>query len=254
MGLFSKIFARKNQSPTHDPASRAPRVTLAPLHHLYFDLCSPISCSKLTIANISTTGIGFFKGKVENWPTSNGTLLSGTLHFQEQAADIQLKIVHINSEVVGCCFTSLPANFENTLSRYFQIELSAMQLDKIAKQYLKEESDGESHWFRGPNNCELFMVVAENSVLRFTISFFGNLLEYRAKKTVRYSRMNQEEENRAKMKGSELISHETTVPREIGESSIKFIMNIKELAAKHRDFICNIITQAIHTESEKIDH
>ena len=133
MGLFSKIFGKKKHSPSppNDLASRAPRVTLVPLHHIYFDLRAPISCNKLLIANISTTGMGFFKEKVENLPTTNGTPLTGTLHFQEQSADIELKIVHVNGEIVGCCFTNLPGNFENKLSRYFQVELTAMQLDKI---------------------------------------------------------------------------------------------------------------------------
>lgn len=245
MGLFN-FFTRKKLFPLPPTAitKRAPRITLVPLQHTSFDLHEPFSCAEITVSNISSTGIGLFTEKVTNWPPPD-TLIKGSLHLQDRQLDLQLKIIHSNANIAGCCFLNLPDNFGNTLHHYFQIELAAMKISKIAKKYLKEESDGEAHWFRGSDNCELFLVISADKIIRFTISFFGNLIEYRDAKTLRYSRIDHEE-NELKMKGSDLISRETSVPKEIGESSMKFVMNIKELSGSHRDFICRAIKETVH--------
>jgi hypothetical protein len=246
VGLFS-FLPRKKRSGQQSTAqaARAPRVTLVPLHNTFLNLHSPKTSQQIALANISASGLGFFKGEIATLPPI-GALMEGTLFIQDTPVEVQTKIIHSSTNVVGCCFSHFPANFAALLNRHFQVELTAMQLGKIAQQYLKKQSDGESLWFRGPDNAELFLVLAQQTIIRFNFSFFGHLIEYfAAGNIVRYSRLAQEDDQAYGVKGSELYRQETSLPREIGELGIKFVTQIPELSASHRIFVCGVLTQAI---------
>ncbi len=245
---FLDLFNRKKPaqtSPVEFP-ERAPRVTLVPLHHIYFDLQEPISCSGIMIANISASGVGFFKDKLKDWPTP-GTILSGNLMLQEKIKEVTMTIVRNGSDVVGCHFNETSGDLHVLIDQYFQVELSAMQLGKVDQQYVKKTQNGHVNWYRGSDNCELYTITSKDKIVSFNLSFFGNYIEFDHNTTLKFGKISSEDNDSVHYKGTDLISQQVSIPVEIAESSIKFINNIKELKAEHRIFIGTIIKKYIDT-------
>ena len=130
------------------------------------------------------------------------------------------------------------------------------QLEVIGKRFdqnmlgIEIEGSGRSNlddpnslvrWFRGPENCELFLVLDKDNpdhVKRFNLSFFGNYVEGGEGVSLRSGQILEEEFSaKAKYKGSNIVQFEKEIPEEFRVSCRKFLENIEQLDVEIREQI-----------------
>ena len=179
MGFFDFFSTNKEADQDNKLITRQPRVSIDSLHNISFDAEHPFSCKDIKLANISSTGIGFIKECSDFWPEAE-TVIEGTLKVLDHQTPMSARIIHITSDIAGCHFTKTSQPVKEILNKYFEVELAAMKMTKVSPEYLKKESDGDPIWFRGSDNCDLFLVASNNHIIRFNISFFGNNIEWQA--------------------------------------------------------------------------
>ena len=242
MGLFNFFSkSKKGVEPESDQQlKRPPRVNILQLHGIYFDLVEPIKGGALKITNISSTGIGFTRDSLEQWPAA-GSIIKGHLYILDQEIAAALKIVHISPEIAGCSIHGSTRPISAILARYFDVELAAINLSQVAPKYLKKPAKGTANWFRGADNCELYMVVDQDSIISFNITFFGNYIEWDGKEISFGMIYGNPLSDGPTFKSSELINPLRSIPEEISLGAIKFINNIKELKQKQRECLKNIL-------------
>lgn len=223
---------------------RAPRIVLTPLHDIFVELKTVEPGNRRRLGNISSSGIGLLPESSETGKAvlPVGHSIEGVLGYRERKFPVRLQVVHQLPSITGCLFAYDAASIRSMISRYFELELSAMQLTEVNPRFLKKQADGISSWFRGADNCELFLVQGAAGVVRFYLSFFGNYLGFDLKNGLRYGKIQaDEDQEKIGYKGSDLIGFESAIPPEILEAAIKFIGNIKQLKSWQRDFISKVL-------------
>jgi len=238
MGILNRLFKKENDDlPTPEQekrkrtrVDRAPRVQLGALHHISFHQKEPPVSTPLQLANLSTSGVGFMKSSSTTWP-STGSILKGDFLVAGSEIATSLQIVHISAKIVGCRIIENNAEVERMVNDYFNLELSAVRLIPVNPAILKSEPDGKPQWFKGENNCELYVVEKEQRLVRYNLSFFGNYIEGSPRTALKYGHIVEDEELKEgpKYKGSSIVRLVSDLPVEIIDLSLKFLTNIESL-------------------------
>ena len=247
MGFISKILAAfsGDSETSGEPAeaqtsvmARAPRVRILPLHNISFILGASDTVQPISLSNISTTGVSFIRDSRQVWPQT-GTIIDGKFLFQGREYPASMQIVHISGNMVGCQFsTAVREVISPMVLRYFELELSALQLTPVNSNFLKKPEDGEPRWFRGKDNCELYYVENEGRIVRFNLTFFGNHIEGGDKLPLRYGEVVVDDEitdaDGYKIKETALIRPRGALSPEVMGMTFKFVANIDSLSESHR--------------------
>ncbi|MDH5297479.1 MAG: hypothetical protein OEV91_00485 [Desulfobulbaceae bacterium] len=251
MGFIKEIFSRLAGNAPAEPAAapepeelrvtRAPRVHILPLHNIHFVMAGSGSGDPASLANLSFSGVGLLADGHRRWPPP-GAMIFGDFLFGGDRHPVSMLVVRSAGKIVGCQFdSSSKERLRPLVLRYFDLELSALRLYPVDPQYLKEEEDGQPHWLRGHDNCELFLVEREGRLVRFNLTFFGNHIEGGAELPLRFGQVVDTEEGGGdggyKMKESSLISPLASFPPELLERAWRFVANIEPLAEEHRRVI-----------------
>lgn len=243
--MQSKVKGAPSPSKNPEYLHRAPRIRLLSLHGLHFERKVPAFDSKIFITNLSTTGIGFLKESGEPWP-EEGSVIEGSLFSQNNHIEIQAKVIHTSTQVVGCHFEGPSKKIEDFVNRFFDLELSALRMNPVNPDILKPENDGTPFWFLGVDNCELYYTVSPNGkVLRFSLSYFGNYLEGGVGRTTKLGHVVEDEGlEKPHYKGSALIRVSPTMESSLTETALRFLTNIEKLPSDHRSQIIEFIEEA----------
>jgi hypothetical protein len=164
--------------------------------------------------------------------------LRGEIDFKGRKHLFEAKLVHVSGEIAGCAFVSRQLEFVRAFQDYFELELSALRLNRMNPEHLKKEPDGEPRFFHG-NDCELFFVETPQSgggwkLARFHLSFLGNYFEGELGKSVRYGYVIEpEDKDKPSHAASDLIRF-TNAPPEMMAAAARFVENVRELTADQR--------------------
>ena len=172
---LQKIFgyaSSKTQSLSLSQIPRRPRTPPRPLHNIAFAIQSPPHSELIPIANISSSGIGFFKTPSMQWPAP-GSIIKGELLIQNQRFRLAAKIIHHSGIIVGCEFILAPQELSRAILQYFSFEISAQTLTEVKPEILQREPDGIPHWYRSKDGSELFLVEDGDKIARFYLNFLG---------------------------------------------------------------------------------
>lgn len=229
--------------------SRAPRVQLVPLHHVAFrKKGAEPGDPMIRMTNLSATGAGFYRDSAPNWPKEGGTL-SGHIVLGEKEYEVTLKIVYLTPNRVGGHFIQPPLALKHAVEQYFDLELAALKLDEVRPELLKEEPDGQPHWFIASDHCELFYVERDGRVSHFHLHFFGTYMETDKSGKLRYGKVDESHSpDKPSAKESELIQSTSKPDSAVFEAAVKFVRNIEKADPLARETICNVLSQAMWEE------
>ncbi len=227
-----------------DPSGiqRAPRVKISGLHDLLFIVTVGDEEIEIKVSNLSISGLGLLSSKEYEFPKENG-FASGFLLLNRQRIPVTFQIVHQSPKVVGGKFTEIPDLLRNQITKYFDVELAALEMNQVNSKFLKEQEDGEPRWFKSGDQTELFFVEKNESLVRFHMSFLGFYLEGGNGRTTRCGKIidEWEQEDETGYKGSSVIQYESEVSQLVKKSAIRLIDGIKELDKKIKNQIFKII-------------
>ena len=239
--MFKKIstLLKRSQQDEKKWALRAPRVAIHPPSKLEF--ASDELGFDVIVANISSSGIGFFCDPEQRWP-EKGREFRGNLLIEDETFPLHLKVVRISPRTIGCIFIGDLTALKKALDHHFSVEFSASNTSKVNSEILKTESDGTPHLFRGSDSGELFFVESDGKLLRFQLSFFGNYIEGGDGQKTKFGHVHAETgRDKPKHKGSSLVQLSSQAPEGVKELAKRFIMNIPGLPPEKSKFICDAI-------------
>lgn len=242
MGLGSWFKKKSISEEEKQLVKRAPRVQITALHGVEFK--ENQEGKNLQLVNLSITGVGFLRSSIENWPSS-GSVVKGELVFSDRKVQVEAQIVHVSEEIVGCQFQGDLSLIREVVPRYFQLELSALKLVRVKRELLKDEEDGDPLWFRGSDNCELFLVEKGGDWVRFNLVFFGNHFEGTRAGKIQYGQVVEDEPDELQHKSSHLIRQVSSVSQEVIEGAVRFVQNISELPQSYRESLSECLSNAM---------
>lgn len=213
--------------------ARASRVALVPL--LRLSLQYPLGNEKLLpLLNISRTGFALSR-------SSAGTVLKDAketssrdgLQGRIDSKVITFRVVRVGDSILGCQIHDPDQSIGDWIESILNAELSAQKM----KPRKKSAEEGETYWFSGGENCELYYTVTGEQIDRFTLCFFGNYIKGGEQRPYLYG---------------EALSDELTAPapsrkvkkaptEEFLRRSIQFLHNIPDLPLRHIELLTKLI-------------
>lgn len=163
-------------------SEREPRIEINRLHDVLLHLVG--KNQPYPLYNLSSSGLAFLLERhadPEEYPVDKTVNARLELAGQKGATlHLNLRFAHSTPTVVGCEIMNTQEEMRHIIYDYFEYEVLAHTLRYFPPKDLKKEVDGEPHWFTGDNNCSLFLVAKNNHVVRFFLSYFGNVVEMNA--------------------------------------------------------------------------
>jgi len=246
MPLFKKFFGDEEEKKLKaleqraEILERAPRIRLLPLHNIEFTLKHPSATYHIKLANLSLSGAGFIRSTAISWPPV-GTILRGDFKVEKKNYPVCAQIVHISPLVVGCSYEGDVSGVQGMIKDYFRVEMLALKMIEVHPGDIpgKKEAEGIPRWFRGQDNCELFLVVEGTDVVRFQMCVFGNYIEGGESNKLSYGTvLGDIDEKKPRSKASSSIRTTEKISIEVMDTAIKFAENIESLAPEYRSAIC----------------
>lgn len=235
--------AHLGSQPSKTYVARAERVELSPQIDIRCEsLTAEYSFSSLTpVLNISLSGIALDVTKIQKNPEV-GARLKLRLIVNGQAFDIESEVVRVTPSVIGAFFQSPSLAFLGALKNYLIIEISAMKLSPVAPEYLKPVAIGTPHWLEGEKKLGVYFVENHGEVLEFNLSFFGNIVEYRASSPVKFGKTYLDlsgnlRDSSSQIKWDDSWSHDTV------DLACRFIDALPAVEARYKQFFAAIVRQ-----------
>jgi hypothetical protein len=247
MGRLKDLLKRKEPDPAPPrPASdrskrRGPRIQLLPLHHVEFRRRIPPPPATVRIANVSARGIGFLRGTAVGWPGC-GEDVEGDLVLESSVLPVRARVVHAGNALVGCEIQGDVPGLSLAIHEFFRVELAATALAEVPTQMLQPDKEGDVRWFRGGENCELYIVERKGRFVSFTVTFYGHTIEGGEGRPLRYGEVQEDElPEKPAYKGSPIVQSTRDIPAEIVSGACRFIENIENLTPEQRGVLCALV-------------
>lgn len=228
-------------------ARRAPRVALTPLHRIVFmPMEDKLPHGGAKVANISTTGMAILRGvtgKMEtgdhldlNW-VLDGTC-KGIVVIDKEVFDVVLHVRHLSPIIAGCEFQETENMvLKRAIEAYLRVEILALTLRKVNEAYIKPDPRGKSYWFTDGRQNELFVVVDNEGVLSYHMSFLGHYVEGGRDQSPRVGGLNDQGVTPFGQKGATLIEVSRKPSGNILNLALTFVRNVNQLPQKIREDI-----------------
>lgn len=237
VGLFGK---RKPQNFV----KRATRVSLQPLHRIVLEIRKPNITTPPFIQNISFTGMGL--RRPAQWPVNPGGMFEGLLSIDGQRFQVDVRVVHITGELIGCNFEFIERKAVQAIGDYLKAELNALDILKVPTDHIQQDQSGYvPHWFLGQNErdqCELFFLSDGDKVKRFHLVVSGNYLEGGDGVPLKCGLVvNEQQIDKPSYKGSSLIQWHSKLDNELVKVFIRFISNVTMISPAHKASILKLL-------------
>jgi hypothetical protein len=222
-------------APAQPLPLRAIRIRLEPLHAAAIELRDPQGAGfPAQVANISSTGLAILAAPGIDW-VQPGSALPARLTLAGQPFEVQLETVWRKAQTVGFRFQepSLSA-MRSAIPRYFAAELAAGRTHAVPPSVLKAQPDGDPALIMGDNGCELFLVMREGRLVRFTLTFFGNYVEGGDGGETRYGTVAENERAGPRYRGTDLIQWGKADP-EVVQNMRRFVLGVSQLTDAQRE-------------------
>jgi hypothetical protein len=230
-----KLFSPAPAAAGATQVPRAFRVRLEPLHAASLELLDGAGgrCPA-QVANVSSTGLGILASSGLEWIQAGATV-GARLSLGSESFDVQLQAVHKRPQSMGFRFLepSLSA-MRSAVPRYFSAELAAGRTHAVPPSVLKAHPDGEPTLIMGDNGCELFLVMRQERLARFTLSFFGNYAEGAAGSETRYGVVVEDERVGPVYRGTDLV-HWGKADAEVQANMRRFVLGVAQLTHPQRE-------------------
>lgn len=236
MDLFSRLFKPKSRKDVKV------RIKIQHFHkiHLY------INEEKYEVANISTSGIGFIdlNKKLDYF---KGDHIRAGIKILDKYCDIELNIRHRNNELVGCKVVSSCELYQNYIENYFQSELEGLKLREIDRKSIQKKNEGNSFWFYGDSNHEIYFIEKENILTSFQINYNGQMVFYDGKH-VQTGVLWEEEAEDVAYKASALIRPSEKLSKDMMEFIFRFVEVTNDINKLFKDQILKLLEEKFNKD------
>ena len=240
MGLKDLLGFGKNKKKDRAFVNRAPRVHINYLHKLEFNASSPLFSAPLKIDNISSSGIGLILPNDAD--VTSLFFIEGKIQFADSAHHLVLQVMRFNGDHVGVSIQNPPGDFVQALNRYFESEITALQLRATAAEYLKAAQNGIPHWYQGSNNCDLSYISNGSDVVEFSLTVFGNHLEGGLSKPLRYSEISEATNSHSRAyKAADILNVQREVDPDMLVLAKRVIHAVEGLPDDHRAALLKLV-------------
>jgi hypothetical protein len=244
MSLLKKLLGlgspeSKNKAPSKTFINRAHRVQVSLLHNVKFLPIDPPFAQAVSIANISTTGVGLFVKDFKNIP-AQGFKLKGQIVVEGVDMPIQLEVKQKIKDVLGCHIVQPSNDLLGFIKNYFEVELEVFKLS--AKPAVIQDDIEQNH-LTGSEMVEVFWrnkLPQTGPLTEYRLSFFGNYIEGGSSSKPRFgSWVSGKQQNLNQV--SELIwarvHWENHFPESEKEKALKLITYAPELTPEEKKFL-----------------
>lgn len=235
LGTLRKLFlgiARK-----HLAALRAPSVTIQALHAIGYCRANSRPEACITVANISTTGVGLFRSASPEWPRV-GAEIHGDLIVVNRSFSQPLRVIHMTGEILGCEFINPTHALTETIENHFHADRTAVTMKRRLAPGIDASDTKTPYWFHGTNNCELFFIETDDGIVDFRLTFFANYLEGGLDSPIRFGIVTNDHDLGDEASGVRWLNK---IDAEQLTATLSFLTHIPDLDAKHRDAILKLI-------------
>lgn len=223
---------------------REPRIEINPLHHVELNLVG--KNKPFSLYNLSSSGLAFMlesPAEPEEYPSGKNT--NARLQLEDKTIHLSLQYVHQTPRTIGCRISNIQNDIRDTIYNYFEYEVMAQKVKYFAPKDLKKEVDGEPHWFSGDNNCSLYYVAQKERVVRFFISYFGNIIEMNSNSRLTWGLV-YDGTDMDQRSGHYFPHDDAVLTRNFSEQSmlifkpvLRFIGGLQQINPVHKKYICD---------------
>jgi hypothetical protein len=237
MSFLSKLFAKdtvKEQPSGHAKTPRQhPRVRILKFHDVELKSESGVL---FEIANLSVGGIGVCKFAPEILVKDRVTSLS--LRLGERTFLLRARVAYVREGFAGLEFLAPPSELLLSIRKQFELELGSLKMTEIRSDLLKQDPLGSTRCWMGDRNCEFLVVISPSGELvRYQVSFFGNVVQGAPGMTPRVEQIADEDERDrgAGYRSSTVVKRSDRSVEELMPELARFIEQIDGLDAQIRD-------------------
>ncbi|MGE0614661.1 MAG: PilZ domain-containing protein [Bacteriovoracia bacterium] len=221
---------------------RSPRIQVVAIHDAMF---FPEGIGEVvSLGNVSTGGMGVLKTSRQTWPEPGHTL-KGRLKIGKFEVETRCRVVHVSEQYVGCQFETNLASIESVVASFFRVELAAMKLIEVNPDVLAKSEEGEVTWYRGANNCDLFLVEVGGKIEKFHFTFFGNYFQGGRDQDLKSgSLLDDEHPGKPHYKGAAVITDLRSPSAEMLKLARRYVGAVRNLDNPRREALLGHITRA----------
>ena len=239
MSFLSKLLQRAPavQAPAAQEKEKKelrkhPRVRMLKFHDVELRLAGGIP---LAMTNLSVGGVGV----VSDDPAllTRDRVLSLELRLGPQTFAVQARVTFARDGAGGLEFQSPPLELGMHIRKLFDLELNSLKMTEIRQELLKQDPLGQTRCWMGDRNCEFLLVTSSaGELLRFQVSFFGNLVECAPGLAPRIQQIADEDQRGggAGYRGSTVMQRSERSIQELMPELARFIEHIEGLDPKVR--------------------
>jgi hypothetical protein len=154
------------------------------------------------------------------------------LRLGVQTFALQARVTFVREGVGGLEFQSPPMELGLHIRKLFDLELNSLKMTEIRTELLKQDPLGPTRCWMGDRNCEFLLVTSPSGeLLRFQVSFFGNLVEGAPGRSPRIEQIADEDQRGggAGYRGSTVVQRSNRSVDELMPELARFIEHIEGL-------------------------
>ncbi|MDH5716556.1 MAG: hypothetical protein OEZ22_02835 [Spirochaetia bacterium] len=174
----------------------------------------------LNIINLSNTGIALLQGAYPIEIIEND-LVSGNLIIENEKIPVVLKLVRKNGNIFAFTFEKSKEEVSKLLKKIFDIELKALKMYGVKKDFLIKQPDGNPFWFFDGEKNELYYIENNSQMIRYRICLSNYIIQKNKNEKLEYYDSN----------------YESKLNKVIIEKFIRFVYNIDGLKKEYFNLI-----------------
>lgn len=156
---------------------RGERVNLNVLHNVLLFVQPKDSATFINypVLNLSVSGLAFsHEGPSKTFKIGDKIKVELEVYGKNKEV-FDVEIVRFQGSMVGAQVKSNEVQYRAMIQKYFDNEITALSPMKLPDSAIMEEKDGYPLYFHG-KSCEFYIVVLHDKLVRFELTYFGNII------------------------------------------------------------------------------
>ena len=106
-----------------------------------------------------------------------GKDLSATIVFLDLEIPLQIRAMHFEGDLIGCCINRSPENWSRHIGDYLDPIGVGQQLKEVNPRFVKQGREGlHLRWYRAPPSCDFYLWSTADSQAELAQLYFANFV------------------------------------------------------------------------------
>ncbi|MBW1808967.1 MAG: hypothetical protein JRJ19_05620 [Deltaproteobacteria bacterium] len=130
------------------------------------------------VVDISTLGLAIkTSGGQEIIERFKDKELSATIVFLDLKIHLQVRALHFEGEVIGCCIDRSPDNWRRHIGGYLDPIGVGQKMKEVSPRFVKQGREGlHLRWYRAPPSCDFYLWATADSHVELAQLYFANFV------------------------------------------------------------------------------